>query len=82
MNHVKENDLAHGQFIDWIENNLEIGRTQASKFMRIANEFPNVQSTEQLGVEALYLIATLPEEEREKEHTLKSGETKTGLLMS
>jgi len=77
LNHVKENDLAHGQFIDWVENNLEIGRTQASKFMRIANEFPNVQSTEQLGVEALYLIATLPEEDREKEHELDSGETKT-----
>lgn len=76
LNHVKESNLVHGQFVDWVENNLEISRRQANKFMKVAREFPNGKSTAQLGVEALYMIATLPEEEREREHSLESGETK------
>lgn len=77
LNHVKERDLVHGEFMKWCESKINMTSTQANKFMKIAKEFSDSKSTLNLGVEALYLIATLPEEEREKEHALKSGETKT-----
>lgn len=63
MNYVKENDLAHGEFIEWI-NSLGMDRTEAFRFMKVANELPNVDTWQHLGSRALYLVATLPEEER------------------
>src|SRR5699024_2338757 len=52
--------------------------SQADRFMAVAKEYemgklPHVGN---IGFRALYEIATLPQEEREKEHTLPSGETK------
>ena len=76
LNYVKEHDLAHGQFIEWI-NSIGFDRTEAYRFMKVANELPNVDTWQHLGNRALFLIATLPEEEREKEHTTSNGETKT-----
>ena len=76
LNYVKEHDLAHGQFIEWI-NSIGFDRTEAYRFMKVANELPNVDTWQHLGNRALFLIATLPEEERQKEHTTSKGETKT-----
>ena len=67
LNHVKENDLAHGQFMNWIENNLDISYYQANEFMRVAKELPNIDTWQNLGSRALYLVSTLPEEERKKD---------------
>lgn len=64
LNHVKENDLAHGEFINWLKK-IEISHSQAKKMMKISNEFPNGSTSNYLGTEALYLIATLPEEEKQ-----------------
>lgn len=36
--------------------------------MRVADELPNDSTFSHLGSSALYLLATLPEEERTKEH--------------
>lgn len=76
LNYVKENDLVHGEFIEWI-NSLGMDRTEAFRFMKVANELPNVDTWQHLGNRALYLVATLPEEERTKEHVTSKGETKT-----
>ena len=76
LNYVKEHDLAHGQFIEWI-NSIGFDRTEAYRFMKVANELPNVDTWQHLGSRALFLIATLPEEERDKQHTTFKGETKT-----
>lgn len=76
LNHVKENDLAHGQFVDYVEG-VGMDRSEAYRFMRVAREIPNDDTWQHLGNRALYLIATLPEEEREKEHVTSKGETKT-----
>lgn len=75
LNHVKENDLAHGQFGKWLEK-IDFSHYVANQFMKVAKELPNYSTSNNLGINALYLIATLPEEEREKEHTLEGGETK------
>lgn len=75
LNHVKENDLTHGEFGKWLKQ-MEIDHTTANRFMKVSKELPSSATWHNLGNRALYLIATLPEEEREKEHTLDSGETK------
>lgn len=66
LNHVKENDLAHGQFMEWLEN-IGIEHTSAKRMMKTAKEIPNSATLHHLGETALYLIATLPEEEKQEE---------------
>lgn len=36
--------------------------------MKVAHELPNVSTLRDLGSSALYLIATLPEDEKQPEH--------------
>lgn len=76
LNYVKENDLVHGEFVSWLSK-VGMDRYEATRFMKVAKELPNVDTFAHLGNKVLYLIATLPEEERTKEHTTKKGETKT-----
>ncbi len=38
--------------------------------MKVARELPNSGTSYHLGINALYLISTMSEEERTKEHTL------------
>lgn len=64
LNHVKENDLAHGQFEKWVEN-LGMATSEARKFMTVAKRLPNRSTLNDLGTSALYLIATLSEEEKQ-----------------
>ena len=75
LKHVKENDLAHGEFMAWYES---IGLTKdfVSKTIRIFDNLPNFETSRNIGLEALYQIATLPPEERDVPHELPSGETK------
>lgn len=77
MNHVKKNDLAHGEWTEWLKN-VEMDRSDANKFIRIVDELDNgnVGTYPHLGMKALYLIATMPAEERDCEHTTTKGEEK------
>lgn len=76
LKHVKENDLAHGEWSKWLKS-VNFNDSQARKFIKVSNEFQNRSMSNTLGVEALYQIATLPEPERIREHITSSGETKT-----
>ncbi|EHL7166298.1 DUF3102 domain-containing protein [Staphylococcus pseudintermedius] len=76
LKHVKENDLAHGEFGKWLEN-LNLDWNTANRFMKVTAELPNSDTYHNLGSNALYLITTLPEQERTKEHVTSKGETKT-----
>ena len=71
---VKEHDLAHGEFTKWYES-VGLERHFVQKAMKIVSEIKS-PTLGNLGVEALYQIASLPEEEREKLHKLESGEQK------
>ncbi|WP_247965319.1 DUF3102 domain-containing protein [Lactiplantibacillus plantarum] len=73
---VKDHDLVHGEYGVWLES-ISMDDSQARKFIKISESFPNRSTSNDLGVEALYQIATLPEEERQKLHRLESGEEKT-----
>lgn len=76
LKHVKENDLAHGEFSNWCKK-LGFQREYANKHIKVFEEFNGSTSTQTLGINALYEIATLPEPERTKKHVTSTGETKT-----
>lgn len=77
LNHVKENDLTHGQFTKWIENQ-GIAVREAQRMMKVAYELPNATTWSHLGSRALYLIATLPEAEREEQiQRIEDGDNPT-----
>lgn len=77
LNHVKENDLAHGQFMEWLKK-IEFSQTVANQFMKVAKELPNSVTSQNLGINALYLIATLPEGEKQEQiEKIEQGESPT-----
>ncbi|WP_081247893.1 DUF3102 domain-containing protein [Staphylococcus saprophyticus] len=76
LKHVKENDLTYGEFGTWLES-MSLNKHQASRFIKVANEYKELRTNAKLGLNALYEIATLPESERTIEHTTSNGETKT-----
>ncbi|WP_128088402.1 MULTISPECIES: DUF3102 domain-containing protein [Staphylococcus] len=82
LKHVKENDLVHGEFRNWLEN-IGVEKTFAAKAMKITNELSsNVEQVQHLGIRALSQIATIPEGEREQKHETSSGEMKTPYEMT
>lgn len=75
LNWVKEHDLAHGQFGNWLES-IDMNWNTANQFMKIQRELSNYAPGHNLGWKALYEIATMPPEERDKPQQLSNGETK------
>mgnify|MGYP001103517187 CR=1 FL=1 len=72
--------MAHGDFIEWCEHSANIPYRQANRFMRVSAEMGDSKMTtsSHLGLNALYEIATMPEEQRTQPQTIPStGETKT-----
>lgn len=76
LKHVKENDLAHGEFGKWLEK-AGIHERQAQRLIKVANEFgSNTTSWSELPFRNLYEIATLPPEQREQTHITEKGDEK------
>lgn len=69
-----KNDLVHGEFINWVENSLNMDRTTANKFMKISRELSNDDTYRHLGTNALYMITSLPEPEQAKGHSASNDE--------
>ena len=77
LNHVKEKDLVHGQFGEWL-NKVGLNYREANRMMTVAKQLPNVTTLSDLGSSALYLIATLPEEEKQEQiEKIEQGESPT-----
>jgi len=78
LQHVKENNLVHGDFGKWLDN-IKISHSEARKMMTIAQQLSSNRSTlNDLGTAALYLIATLPEEEKQEQiEKIEQGESPT-----
>lgn len=75
LKHVKENDLAHGEFGTCHEEELDMTRDVAARLMKMADELGEtfVVSGRHLGVKALYEIAQIPIEHRDQSHTVPSS---------
>ena len=77
LNHVKEHNLVHGQFGEWLDT-IKISHSEARKMMTIAQQLSNRSTLNDLGTSALYLIATLPEEEKQEQiKRIEDGDTPT-----
>lgn len=78
LKHIKEHNLTHGQFENWLRS-VNIEPSSARKMITIAEELTSNRSTlNDLGLSALYLIATLPEEERKHQiNRLEQGDSLT-----
>ena len=77
LNHVKEHDLAHGQFMEWVES-LGINHSEANRMMKVAKELPNSDTWQNLSNRALYLIATLPDDEKQTQlDRIENGDNPT-----
>nr|DAM72448.1 MAG TPA: Protein of unknown function (DUF3102) [Caudoviricetes sp.] len=77
LNHVKENDLVHGQFGKWLDS-INFSHSEARKMMIIAQQLSNRSTLNDLGTSALYLIATLPEDEQKAQiNRIEQGDSPT-----
>ena len=72
LNYIKQHNLAHGHFGSWLEQ-VGINHSAANRLMKIAEELPNSATLQNLGLSTLALIASLPNEERNKVHKTVEG---------
>ena len=77
LNHVKENDLTHGQFMEWVKK-IGINHSEANRMMKVARELPNSDTWQNLSSRALYLIATLPDDQKQEQlERIEEGDSPT-----
>lgn len=78
LKHVKENDLAHGEFGKWLQS-VNISKDYSAKYIKVFDEFKdsNIATSRNLSISVLHELTQLPEPERTKEHTTSNGEVKT-----
>lgn len=62
---VKEK-LPHGEFLNWLENDVNYSKSTAYNFMKVAKAFPNFQSVGNLGMRKLLALTGIEADEREK----------------
>ena len=67
--------LSEEGFLPWLETTY-ISYDEANRMMFVTKNLPKMECYEHLGLSLLYLIATIPEEHRQKIYTLPSGQRK------
>lgn len=77
--------LSHGEWIPWLNDQVEFSERSAQNFMRLAREWSNPQALADLGATKALTLLALPPEEREQfiaEHHTVNGEEKTVIDMT
>jgi len=78
--------LPHGEWGTWLKEKVEFSQQQASRLMRVAEEFPNYSTLSNLGRSQIFALLSVPSEERDafikEPHQLSSGAVKTVNEMS
>ncbi len=77
--------LEHGQWMTWLEENVQISYRSAKNYIQLAEQFPNLQPVANLPYTKLLALLAVPEEDREEflevPHNV-GGEEKTVAEMS
>lgn len=83
MKHVKENDLAHGEWTKWLEN-IGMNDRHARRFLSVYDRFGKRTPVSDLpiGMSVLYELTSFSDEELTQPIPQDNGETKTLLEMS
>lgn len=77
--------MPHGDWLPWLENEVEFSERTAQNFMRLAREWQNPQTFADLGASKALTLLALPPKEREQflaETHEVDGKTKTPAEMS
>ncbi|PEU67263.1 hypothetical protein CN386_29470 [Bacillus cereus] len=83
LKYVKENDLVRGEFSGWLENNFDMNKRTAQRFIQAFEQLGNTTTSSHLHSGKIFEIISLPQEiDRqqfiEEPHTIPStGEEKT-----
>lgn len=77
--------LPHGEWLPWLNEQVEFSDRQAQRFMRLAQEWRNPTALSDLGATKALTLLALPPEEREQfmaENHIVDGEEKSVIEMS
>lgn len=82
---AKEKFTAHGEWLDWLSNNVDIPDWQAERYMKLAREYPNSTALSILGQTKALELTKIPKPERDaflQETHLVDGQEKTVAQMT
>jgi hypothetical protein len=83
LKHVRDNNLAHGQWERWCSEECGISPRNARRYIRIYERFANRTHVADLGgLRKMDMLAEFTDEELETPVQLPSGETKTPIQMN
>lgn len=77
--------LPHGEWLPWLNEQVDFSERTAQNFMRLAREWSNPHALADLGARKALTLLALPPEEREQfisEHHTVNGEEKTVIDMT
>lgn len=77
--------LQHGEWLPWLEEQVEFSEATAQRFMRLAKEYSNPSPVTDLGVSKALVLLALPASERDEfvgEKHMVNGEEKSVSEMS
>lgn len=58
--------LKHGEWIEWVQNEVEFSQATANRFMKIFKEFSNSSTLINLGYSKLTLLSSIPKKDRDE----------------
>ena len=84
LKHVKENDLAHGEYERWVQDEAQMSPGQARKFVKVYERFSKRSPGNELpnSMTVLYELTSFTDEQLEQEYELPDGTRKKPVDMS